>query len=167
MSELGRTLIEDARKRLVEAYPAQIREALVALDEDQIWRRANPGANSVGNLVLHLIGSTRHFLGRGVGESDYVRDRPSEFAEESRVPREALLKHLDEMVEETRRVLGALNDEGLLEMSDGAGAPATIVSLLLRVTHHWSLHCGQILFAAKAFREGAVDDVWRRTMTTS
>jgi uncharacterized damage-inducible protein DinB len=126
MSELGHTLIEDARKRLVEAYPAQVREALGALDEDQIWRQANPGANSVGNLVLHLIGSTRHFLGRGVGESDYVRDRPSEFAEESKVPREALLKHLDEMVEETRRVLGALNDEGLLEKSDGAGAPATM-----------------------------------------
>jgi hypothetical protein len=52
ISELGRTLIEDARKRLVEAYPAQVREALGALDDEQLWWRPNPGANSVGNLLL-------------------------------------------------------------------------------------------------------------------
>ena len=164
MNELGRALIEDARKRLVEAYPAQVREALGTLDEEQLWWRPNPAANSVGNLVLHLIGSTRHFLGRGVGASDYVRDRDTEFSEQGPVPRETLLKHLDDMVEEADRVLGALDDERLLDVSDRAGRPETVVALLLRVTHHWSVHSGQILFAAKAFREGAIDDVWRRTM---
>jgi hypothetical protein len=31
MKDLGRVLIEDARKRMVEAYPAQVRAALGAL----------------------------------------------------------------------------------------------------------------------------------------
>jgi hypothetical protein len=32
------------------------------------------------------------------------------------------------------------------------------------VAHHWSVHTGQILHAAKALREGALDEVWVRTM---
>ena len=156
MSELGRALVEDARKRLVEAYPAQVKEALLALDDEQLWWRPNPAANSIGNLVLHLVGSTRHFLGRGVGDSDYVRDRASEFAERGPVPREALLRHLEETVEEASRVLGALDAERLLDVSERAGEPETLIALLLRVTHHWSTHTGQIVFAAKALREGAL-----------
>jgi len=156
MSELGRVLIEDARKRLVEHYPAQIKEALLALDDDPLWWRPNPGANSIGNLVLHLVGSTRHFLGRGLGDSDYVRDRASEFSERGPVPREELLRHLEETVEEASRVLGALDAETLLDMSERAGEPQTLIALVLRVAHHWSIHTGQILFAAKALREGAL-----------
>jgi uncharacterized damage-inducible protein DinB len=164
MSELGKTLVEDVRKRLVEAYPAQVRAALEALSDEQLWWRPNPGANSVGNLVLHLVGSTRHFLGRGVGGTDYVRDRPSEFAESGLRSREELEQVLEETVEETGRVLDALDPEGLLEVSERTGEPHTILGLLLRVSHHWSVHTGQILHPAKALREGALDEVWVRTM---
>ena len=156
MSELGRALIEDARKRLVEAYPTQVKEALLALDDDQLWWRPNPAANSIGNLVLHLVGSTRHFLGRGVGGSDYVRDRASEFSERGPVPREVLLRHLEETVEEASRVLGAMDAEKLLDVSERVGEPQALIALVLRVTHHWSVHTGQILFAAKALREDAL-----------
>jgi len=156
MSELGRALIEDARKRLVEAYPTQVKEALLALDDDQLWWRPNPAANSIGNLVLHLVGSTRHFLGRGVGGSDYVRDRASEFSERGPVPREVLLRHLEETVEEASRVLGVMDAEKLLDVSERVGEPQALIALVLRVTHHWSVHTGQILFAAKALREDAL-----------
>lgn len=164
MSELGQVLIEDAHKRMVEAYPAQVREALEALNDDQLWLRPNPAANSIGNLVLHLVGSTRHFLGRGVGGSDYVRDRPREFSEQGPVPREDLLRLLDETVAETRGVLKNLDPGGLLRVSEHTAEPHTLVTLLLRVAHHWSVHTGQILSAAKALRGDAFDEVWRRTM---
>lgn len=164
MDELGRALVEDARKRMVEAYPAQVREALEALSDEQLWRRPNPAANSVGNLVLHLIGSTRYFLGRGVGGSDYVRDRPREFSEQGPRPREDLLQALEETVAETRDVLEKLDPGELLQVSERAGEPHTLLALLLRVAHHWSVHSGQILYAAKALREGPFDEVWRRTM---
>jgi uncharacterized damage-inducible protein DinB len=164
MSELGKTLIEDVKKRLVGAYPAQVRAALETLSDEQLWWRPNPGANSVGNLVLHLVGSTRHFLGRGVGTSDYVRDRPAEFSESGSRSREELEGLLTETVEETRQILDALDPGGLLEVSERTGEPHTILALLLRVAHHWSVHAGQILYAAKALREGAFDEVWIRSM---
>jgi uncharacterized damage-inducible protein DinB len=164
MSELGRALIEDCRKKLVEAYPAQIREALAALDDDDVWSRPNAAANSVGNLVLHLVGSSRHFIGRGLGGSDYVRDRPAEFAERGPVPRPELERQLREAAAETARVLDRLDPGALLETCEVAGEPHTPLALVSRVAHHWAVHTGQIVYVAKARREGAIDEVWRRTM---
>jgi uncharacterized damage-inducible protein DinB len=162
MVELGRTLIEDTRKRLVEAYPAQLRGALAVLSDDELWAKPNASSNSVGHLVLHLVGSTRHFLGRGVGGTDYERDRAAEFTD--RVAREALERQLEEAVAETGRVLAALDPGDLLETSDRLGETHTVAALLLRVAHHWSVHTGQILFATKALREGALDEIWIHTM---
>ena len=162
MSELGQTLIEDTRKRLVDAYPAQVRAALETLSDDQVWWRPNPAANSVGTLILHLVGSTHHFLGRGVGDSEYTRDRPAEFVEH--VSRDELERRLAEVVAETGRVLDGLDPGALLQTSDRVGETHTTAALLLRVAHHWSVHSGQILSATKALREGTLDDVWIRTM---
>ena len=165
MSELGETLIEDARRRLADGYPRQIRAALEPLSDDQVWGRPNPAANSIGNLVLHLAGASRHFLGRGVGGGNYVRDRPGEFADEGRRPRAELLAALDEAADEADRVLGALDPGKLMEITDKAGEPHTVFALVQRVAHHWSVHTGQIVYAAKALREGALDEIWRRTMS--
>src|SRR6266496_6131708 len=109
MDDVGRVLLEVARKRLVGGYPAQVRAALDTLTDDQIWWRANATSNSVGILVLHVCGATRHFLGRGVGASDYQRDRRREFAEAGPLPRPQLRGVLEETVEETERVLGTLD----------------------------------------------------------
>jgi uncharacterized damage-inducible protein DinB len=164
MDELGRAVIEDTRKRLVEAYPTQIREALGALGEEQIWWRPNPGSNSVGNLVLHLVGSSRHFLGRGLGGSDYVRDRTAEFAEQGPMPTAQLHRRLDEAVRETAQVLEDLDPGALTRVSSTAGEPHTVLALLLRVAHHWAVHTGQIVYVAKSVHEGSIDELWRRTM---
>ena len=111
MDDVGAALLAEARRRLVGHYPAQVRAALEALDDEQIWRRPNRTANSVGNLVLHICGQARFFLGRGIGGGGYVRDRPSEFSEQG----------------------------------------------------HWAVHTGQIVYAAKALKEGAFDELWMKT----
>lgn len=164
MDELARALLEDARKRLSKGYPDQVRAALDTLTDDQVWWRANGASNSVGNLVLHVCGATRHFLGRGVGGSDYRRDRRREFAETGPLPRTQLRGVLEETVAETERVLGGVDPARLLEVSDRAGDPQTILALVLRTAHHWAVHTGQIVYATKALREGAFDELWARTM---
>jgi uncharacterized damage-inducible protein DinB len=164
MDDLGRAFLEDARKRLLSGYPAQVRAALLTLTDEQLWWRANSTCNSVGNLVLHLCGSTRHFLGRGVGGSDYRRNRPQEFAEKGPLSRPELLRVLEETVAETGRVLDALEPGRLLEVSDRAGDPQTLLALVQRTAHHWAAHTGQIIYATKALREGAFDELWMKTM---
>jgi uncharacterized damage-inducible protein DinB len=164
MSDLAPAVVEDVRKRVVSAYPAQVRAALDSLTDEQVWARANASSNSVGNLVLHVCGSTRHFLGRGVGGTDYQRNRKQEFAERGPLPRVELLRVLDETVAEADRTLAALDPAQLLEVSTRAGEPQTVLALLLRTAHHWGIHTGQIVYAAKAMKEGVFDELWQRTM---
>ena len=164
MDELGLCLIAEVRHRLVKGFPEQVRTALLALSDDEIWARHNEESNSLGNLVLHLCGSTRHFLGRGVGGSDYERDRAGEFKERGPVPREEILRRLDETVAEAARVLDGLSPERLLEKTDRTGKPFTMAELLLRVSHHWAVHTGQIVFDVKARKPGAFEELWMKTM---
>ena len=164
MDELGQSLIADLRHRLVKGFPDQVRTALRALSDEEIWARHHDQSNSVGNLVLHLCGSTRHFLGRGVGGSEYLRDRPGEFAERGPLPREELMRQLDSTVAEVERVMDGLSPSRLLEKTDRTGKPATVVELLLRVSHHWAMHTGQIVFDVKARKPGAFDELWMKTM---
>jgi uncharacterized damage-inducible protein DinB len=164
MDELGQVVIEELRGRLTKGLPQQVRACLDALSDEQIWWRPNPGSNSVGNLVLHLCGSTRHFLGRAVGGTDYRRDRPAEFAEKGPIPRDDLRARLEETVAETDRVLAALTPERLQEVTDRAGEPFTVLNLLLRTSHHWAVHVGQMVYAAKALKDGVFDELWMKTM---
>ena len=164
MGDLSQTLIEEVRDRLTRGFPQQVRACLDSLTDEQVWWRPNPGSNSVGNLVLHLCGSTRHFLGRAVGGTDYRRDRPAEFAEKGPVSREKLRATLDETVAETERILASLSPTRLQEVTDRAGEPFTVLNLLLRTSHHWAAHVGQMVYAAKALREGVFDELWMKTM---
>jgi uncharacterized damage-inducible protein DinB len=163
-AELGRALIDEARERLVKGFPAQVVACLDLLDDEQIWWRANDGSNSVGNLVLHVCGSSRHFLGRGLGGSGYRRDRPWEFADRGPHPKADLERLVRETAEETSRVLDGLDPVRLLETSDRSGEPYTTLVLVQRTSHHWAVHTGQIVYATKMLKPGAVDELWYRTM---
>ena len=156
MEDTGSAVIAEVRQRL-QGFPAQVRTALGTLDDVEIWGRPNEASNSVGNLVLHLCGSTRHFLGRAVGGSDYVRDRPAEFAERGPLPRAELLRIFEDTVAETDRVLQGLSPSRLMETSERAGQPTTVLALLLRTSHHWAVHTGPIVYAVKARKPGAFE----------
>ena len=75
------------------------------------------------------------------------------------------LKHLvRETAEETGRVLDGLDPARLLEVTDRAGEPYTALALVQRTSHHWAVHTGQIVYAAKMLQAGAVDELWYRSM---
>ena len=163
-SDLGRAILDEARERLVRGLPAQVIAVLDLLDDGQIWWRANEGSNSIGNLVLHVCGSSRHFVGRALGGSDYKRDRPAEFAERGPIPRDELKRIIRETAEETGRALDGLDPARLLETNDRAGEAFTVLALVQRTSHHWMLHTGQIVYAAKMLKAGAVNELWYKTM---
>lgn len=164
MSDIGDSFVKEARRRLVQHFPDQVRACLDALSEEDLWWRPHEAANSVGNLVLHLCGASRHFIGRGVGGSDYTRDRPGEFSERGPVPRTELLRIFDETVEETARVLDALPPDRLRETTDRAGDQQTIQYLISRTSHHWAVHAGQIVYVTKLRNPGALTELWERTL---
>lgn len=161
--DASHVFVEDLADRLLRMYPAQIRACLEELSEEQIWWRPSASTNAVGNLVLHLCGNLRHYLGRGVASTGYRRDRPAEFAAQGPMPRAGLLRHLDEAVADARRAFESLTDARLLETADLGPESQAIASLLVGVTAHFNGHAGQIVYVTKMAREGVfADELWRR-----
>ncbi len=163
MPDLAALLIDETRRRLA-GFVTEVRTCVELYDEDELWTRANEKSNSVGNLVIHLCGSTRHFLCRGVGGTDYVRNRPAEFAERGPIPRADLLKMLDAIAFEIAQVLDNVDPARLLEVNERTGKPFSQVQLLLRVSHHWSTHAGQLVFDLKARKPDAVSELWMKAL---
>lgn len=163
MNELGELLIEETRRRL-RGFVAQVRTCVEALSEEEIWARTDEKSNSIGNLVIHICGSTRHFLGRGVGGSDYQRNRAGEFAERGPISRAELLRMLEDVGAEIETVLDGVAPDRLLERNDRTGKDVSAAQLLMRVSHHWAAHAGQIMFDVKARRPGAFEELWIKTL---
>lgn len=165
--ELASVVLEGLRVRITKVFPAQIRECLDQLNDEQIWSRPNEQSNSVGNLVLHLTGSLNHYLNHLLGTLDFHRDRAREFAERQRIPKDELRKRFDDMVRTAEATFAAIPPGRMMEPSTAPEMNRYVVEDLLNIAVHVSTHTGQILWIAKSFRGGAIDEVWMKTHKSS
>src|SRR5438132_12232621 len=113
--ELGLVALEALRGRITKILPTQIRSCVERLNEEQLWWRPNEQTNSVGNLVLHLSGSMRHYLSRAVGGFEYQRDRPAEFADRGSMSKEQLLAIFDETIGQAAQTLQSFDTSRFLD----------------------------------------------------
>ena len=160
---LDSTLLHLVRTRLVDDFPAQIGECLDLMTDDDLWWRPDETTNALGNLVLHLAGSNRYFIGYGIGGREVERDRDSEFAARDNPAKAEVLKQWNETVRISAEVLNALVPSRLMEATDRTGKSTTVASLLLHVSHHTAVHMGQIVWITKMRHPGALTELWIRT----
>lgn len=160
MADTVAVTLDALRTRITAAFPAQIRAAVAALSDEQLWWRPNEGSNSIGNLVLHLTGSLNHFLNRNIGGIEYSRDRAAEFAERRTIPRAELLALFDDMVAKAEQTFAALTPERLGDASPEPKMHALVVQDLIGVATHIANHAGQIVWIAKMLQDGALNEVW-------
>src|ERR1700733_2248964 len=74
-------------------------QELQAFPSDEVlWQRAPGVKNSAGNLVLHLEGNLREYIGRQLGQVAYSRVRDHEFALTG-VSRDALIVRMEQVRE--------------------------------------------------------------------
>ncbi|HJZ69337.1 MAG TPA: DUF1572 family protein [Blastocatellia bacterium] len=158
--KLDNVTLEALRGRITRILPAQIKACLDELTEEQLWWRPNEHSNSVGNLVLHLSGSMRHYLSRGVGGIDYKRDRPAEFAERGPMPKEQLLAIVDETINQAAQILDSFDTLRFLDPSDEPNYVPTIFDVIFNIAIHLATHTGQIVYITKMLKEGSVDELW-------
>lgn len=114
-------------------------------NENDLWVLKGEISNSTGNLCLHLIGNLNHFIGSTLGHTGYVRNREVEFSDKN-IPREQLLKRLDETIEVVKTCLSPLTVEDFdkefaLKMQERT---VTTGQMLLHIATHLSYHLGQI-----------------------
>ena len=160
---LESTLLHLTRSRMVEDYPTQIGQCLAVITDDDLWWRPDEKSNALGNIMLHVIGSNRLYIGYGVGARSVERDRAAEFTARGNPDRATVVGAWNDTVAMMREVLDGLDATRLMERTDRTGKSTTIASILLHASHHTAAHMGQVVWITKMRRPGALDELWIRT----
>ena len=125
---------------------ATMRDELLAYEhEADIWKTPPGITNSTGTLALHVAGNLRHFIGAKLGNTGYVRDRDSEFADRD-VPRTTIIERLEAAAHEVSITLDGLEPSRLEEPFDvgfGLDVQPTTSDFLLHLATHLAFHVGQ------------------------
>jgi len=116
-------------------------------DERLMWEAPGNVNNSAGNLVLHLCGNLKHFIGAVLGNSGFKRDRDAEFTNKN-IP----LEKLNDLIDETKVVvLNTLNDMNELELE--TTYPINVLRenmstefFLTHLATHLTYHLGQLTY---------------------
>jgi uncharacterized damage-inducible protein DinB len=128
---------------------ARIRTCLDQLSYDQVWARAGDNQNAVGNLVLHLCGNVRQWIGYGVGGQPDVRVRDEEFAARGKVQPAELAERLETTVRDAIAIIRLVPAERLREMVTIQKYHLTVLQAIYHVIEHFAQHTGQVIFATK------------------
>ncbi|MBZ5578998.1 MAG: DUF1572 domain-containing protein [Acidobacteriia bacterium] len=128
-------------------------------DEAALWKTVPGVANSVGNLVLHLEGNLREYIGRQLGGVSYHRQRDSEFAKTT-LPAADLVRRVEAVQELIPRVISTLSREECeaLFPEDILGAPGATQQVLISLHGHLNYHLGQIDYLRRVLTGGAAVD---------
>ena len=114
-------------------------------NESDLWILKGDVKNSGGTLALHLIGNMKHFIGAQLGKTGFVRNRDKEFADRN-IPRETILKEIDEVIEMLKKILPTIKDSDLEKEYpiEFLGEKRTIGYILLVIATHLNYHLGQV-----------------------
>lgn len=153
-------VLQSLKTKITKILPTQIRACLEALTEEQIWWRPNPSSNSIGNLVIHLSGSLRHYIARGIGGMEYERNRLGEFNQRLALPKQELLKIFNDMMMQVSQTLDSFETSRFMETTSEPNYNPTAFDTILNVAIHFATHTGQIVFVTKMLQEGAIDEIW-------
>jgi hypothetical protein len=132
-------------------------QELRAFPSDEILWQCAPGVkNPAGNLVLHLEGNLREYIGRQLGHVAYVRTRDQEFALNG-MSRDDLVWRMEQVKELVVRVVARLSDgelaaihpERILEID------VSCHDLLVHLHGHLNFHLGQIDYLRRILTEGS------------
>jgi len=128
---------------------SRIEDCVGRLNHDQIWARSAENVNSVGNLILHLCGNVRQWIGFGIGEMADQRDRDSEFAARGGLQPAELVERSRKTVSEAIDIIGKFDPARLMERVTIQNTEVTKMEAIYQVVEHFAQHTGQIIFVTK------------------
>lgn len=112
--------------------------------------------NSAGNLVLHLEGNLREYVGRQLGKVDYTRARDREFAQTG-LSRDDMVRRMEDVKELLAKVLSGLSESQLAAAYPERVLEKTLSShdFLVHLHGHLNFHLGQIDYLRRILTEGS------------
>jgi uncharacterized damage-inducible protein DinB len=146
--QLDRTFL-DAAARQLEMLSGRIVACLDKLDDAQVWFRAAGHENAVGNLVLHLCGNVRQWIGIAAGDLADIRQRDAEFNAEGGLSRDELKERLQTTVKLATVLLGSADAAKLARLVRIQNYEVTGLEAIFNSVQHFGQHAGQIIFITK------------------
>jgi len=114
-------------------------------NEQDIWKIKTGITNSAGNLTTHLLGNLNHFIGKTLGNTDYVRNRDEEFSIKN-LSREKLVADIRSLQQVIKNTLPNLSSEDLkkefpIQIRNEVYSTENMLTYLLA---HLNYHLGQV-----------------------
>jgi uncharacterized damage-inducible protein DinB len=137
--------VDEIRRALVRELATLRREVMAYPSDDAVWACPPGIANSAGTLALHVAGGLLHFIGSGLGNTGYVRDRDAEFSTRGVARREldARLAEAAHVVDATLAKLDASRlDQPFPLEAGGVQLPTGL--FLQHLAAHVAYHLGQV-----------------------
>jgi hypothetical protein len=133
-----------------------IQELRAFPSDETLWERAPGVKNSAGNLVLHLEGNLREYVGRQLGQVAYSRARDREFALTG-VSRDDLVQRMEQVRALVVKVVSQLSDRELAESYPERVLETTLSAhdFLVHLDGHLNFHLGQIDYLRRILTEGS------------
>ena len=133
----------------LEQLHGRIQDCLARLGPEQIWTRGSEHENAVGNLVLHLSGNVRQWIGSGVAGFPDHRQRDTEFDARGGQSSAELAELLNTRVAEAAGIIRAVPAVRLTERILPQGYDVTVLEAIAHVVEHFSQHTGQVILLTK------------------
>jgi hypothetical protein len=149
----GKLFLSHSTSKLTQ-MSGHIEACLLRLDSEQIWNRGGDAQNSIGNLVLHLCGNVRQWIGWSIGGQPDIRQRDREFVVESKMETAELVAKLNSVVGDAVAILESFPPERLTERVPTQDGERFALEVIYQVVGHFQQHAGQIFFATKLLTGG-------------
>lgn len=132
--------------RLMQQY---LETCVAAVDSAALSRRPGPGQNSIANLIVHLCGNVRQWIGSTLGGLPDIRDRKAEFADQADVSKDQLLTLLRTTLDEAVPIISGLDSARLAQTVNTQDGPLSVLEVVYQVVGHFQQHTGQVVFMVK------------------
>jgi uncharacterized damage-inducible protein DinB len=150
MSDL-RAVVARGLVKEYEALAQSVHQWVDPLSSEQIWTNPLPFGNTVGHLLLHLTGNLSNYVGAEIARTGYVRNRPLEFTDAARRPKDEVLRAFDEAVAMVIGTIESQSEQDWCTPYTAAGHDAADrFSIVMHCATHLNHHLGQIIVLARA-----------------
>lgn len=133
----------------LEQFRSRILDCLSRLTPEQIWARGSEHENAIGNLILHLSGNVRQWIGSGIAGLPANRRRDDEFDARGGMPPAELSALLSSVVADASKIIRDVPAARLTEHIKPQGYDVTVLEAIAHVVEHFSMHTGQIILLTK------------------
>ncbi len=129
----------------LEKLHTEITRALEGLPSEALDWVPGEGMNSISQIVFHIAGAERYWIGDVIAQSTSYRDRESEFSVQE-VGLQPLQRRLDSVLNYSRMVLQMLHPQNLtvVRISPRDGRRFRVSWVLAHVLEHTGIHLGHM-----------------------